>query len=551
MIKKSQRNNKRRPIKIHSLDVGREAQAHEIALNQAYTSSIDIILIQEPYIFRDRTRRITKYHSAYVTFSPVDNWILTRLRAISYVRKGSGIRSEQIPFKNSGDIFHDLLAFPSGSKLNVLNTYTPPGLFEESPVTDILHSPASLFKGSSLLQGDFNLHHTRWQPSWPRSPSHGAEGFLEWLDRNNYHLLSPVDNVTHNRGNFLELAFGKGPFLENLSCSIAQHLNATSDHLPLFNTIYSEERYEPVSKLRTITLEPNLFLRLLSVTLGNVPVLTSSPNLKDLDFLAESLTSAIHEAYSGAALKSRGYDKGNLWWDSSCRLVRSQFEDTIRGTHSTEDIKNAKKQYLRVIHKAKDSYFKNKIDKISKSKEIFGLTKRHKSIGKFHSAPLKDPEQPDTPLAITPTEKSEILMRNLLTNHAEVGDIPLDAASVPRALLPFPTVTLEEMETAVINAGNTAPEIDEIPTSTLKHAWPLIKEYIKQLIFSCIKIGYHPFAFHQALVIILQKPNKTDLSSPRYYRPISLLSVRGKGLERLLAKRIAWLAIRNEVITSQ
>lgn len=50
---------------------------------------------------------------------------------------------------------------------------------------------------------------------------------------------------------------------------------------------------------------------------------------------------------------------------------------------------------------------------------------------------------------------------------------------------------------------------------------------------------------------MLQKPNKSDLSSPRSYRPSALLFVLGKGLERLLARGIAWIAVQEKVLTSQ
>ncbi|KAI0997817.1 hypothetical protein K3495_g10370 [Podosphaera aphanis] len=48
-----------------------------------------------------------------------------------------------------------------------------------------------------------------------------------------------------------------------------------------------------------------------------------------------------------------------------------------------------------------------------------------------------------------------------------------------------------------------------------------------------------------------QKPNKADLFSPRSYRLIALLSVLRIGLERLIAKRIAWVVVRNKILTTQ
>ena len=50
---------------------------------------------------------------------------------------------------------------------------------------------------------------------------------------------------------------------------------------------------------------------------------------------------------------------------------------------------------------------------------------------------------------------------------------------------------------------------------------------------------------------MIPKPNKPDWTSYWAYRPIALLLVLGKGLERLLAQRIAWLAISLRVLSAQ
>ena len=50
---------------------------------------------------------------------------------------------------------------------------------------------------------------------------------------------------------------------------------------------------------------------------------------------------------------------------------------------------------------------------------------------------------------------------------------------------------------------------------------------------------------------MIQKANKPDRSSPRSYRPIALLAVLGKGLERLIARNMAWIAVNQKVLASQ
>ena len=174
---------------------------------------------------------------------------------MSYVRKGSGLCPEQADPTLSGDLLNLCLHLPSGQKLNVLNVYNAPGSNSESSLHILLNLPPDHFKGNCLLQGDFNLHHTRWQPSWPRSPSTGAESFIEWLDRNDLNLISPLDKATHNHGNLLDLAFAKGPILAYAKYRIARHLESTSDHLPLLTTFTSVRRINAIKRLRPDTLD--------------------------------------------------------------------------------------------------------------------------------------------------------------------------------------------------------------------------------------------------------------------------------------------------------
>ena len=61
------------PLTVLQINVGRGAISHELALTIAHDSHIDILFIQEPYIFADRSRRITKRHLAYEAFTPLDD----------------------------------------------------------------------------------------------------------------------------------------------------------------------------------------------------------------------------------------------------------------------------------------------------------------------------------------------------------------------------------------------------------------------------------------------------------------------------------------------
>jgi len=95
------------------------------------------------------------------------------------------------------------------------------------------------------------------------------------------------------------------------------------------------------------------------------------------------------------------------------------------------------------------------------------MTKWHQSTGIYRSPPLKDPSHPDNPPAKSIEEKRELLVAELLTSKAEAGDIPSDTPTAATRHIDFPLITAEDARKAVIEAGNTAPGADEVPTAIL------------------------------------------------------------------------------------
>jgi hypothetical protein len=67
-------------------------------------------------------------------------------------------------------------------------------------------------------------------------------------------------------------------------------------------------------------------------------------------------------------------------------------------------------------------------------------------------------------------KKHDILVHNLLQNSVEAGDISLETPAIPTYSLPFPDITMAQIEKAVLYIGNTIPKFDELPIFILKTA---------------------------------------------------------------------------------
>jgi hypothetical protein len=115
----------------------------------------------------------------------------------------------------------------------------------------------------------------------------------------------------------------------------------------------------------------------------------------------------------------------------------------------------------------------------------------------------------------------------------------------------FPPATLHEIYDSLLHIKSTTPGSDGVPVEALKQAWPIIQDAVQILYCWCLETGWHPLSFRKANLVAIPKPGNRDKSNPRFYRPLAMLSVLGKGLERLIARRLAWIAIREKIIHPQ
>lgn len=538
MPRRSQRPAK--PLLILQINVGKGATTHEIALARAFESSIDILLIQEPYIYKDLTRKITKTHPMYETFTPLDTWDI-RPRVITYARKGAGIKTTQLKPCTSRDLLFLQAQSSHSSQITIANVYNAPiGSNEAGEALEHLMNLPPRFWRSALIAGDFNLHHPNWDPDC-NSKSPRADPFVEWLESNNFYFISEIGKPTHRAGNTLDLAFLTGPL--SASTIRSKHLDVTSDHYPLKTTIeWGSRASEPTKRLRLDTLDEKLFAESLPALLPEPLGPGQQVSEAILDSTAQDITLALQQAFQSSAKRALGQQTGHPWWNAECKAA-VQENNLLANTETARKLRNT-------VRRAKRDYWSMRLEETTEAKDVFKMTKWHESAGNYRSPPLIDPQNPSS-IAITTEQKRELLIKELLTNATEAGDIPFSSPTTAIREIEFPPITIQDIRKSILNTGNTAPGQDEIPTKVLQLAWPLIEHHILSLFQHCLAKGYHPRCFRTAILAVIPKPNKADRSSPRSYRPIALLSVLGKGLERLLAQKMSWIAITMHITGKQ
>jgi hypothetical protein len=115
-------------------------------------------------------------------------------------------------------------------------------------------------------------------------------------------------------------------------------------------------------------------------------------------------------------------------------------------------------------------------------------------------------------------------------------------------------LTFSETEvTEIINSqnDNKAPGLDGFTANIIKKFHSLDNQFLTRVYNKCLLIGTFPEKWKISVVKILKKPNKADYTSPKSYRPISLLSVFAKVLEKLLINRINYYLGSKSLLNSK
>ncbi|KAF5964834.1 reverse transcriptase domain-containing protein [Fusarium coicis] len=482
----------RKPLRIFQANFGKIPPAHDCALELADSEQYDAVLLQEPWTAHTKSRTLTKTHPACDTFTPVDMWNSndTRPRVMTYTR--------------------DIL-WLTVNDLMIVNFY------RQNDERDALDT---LFQWSvpdrCLVAGDFNARHRSWQTGQTTNPGQEIAG---WVSENDLSLLNALDIPTNPYGNTIDLAFTNLPLAEAI---VEDHLATSSDHFTLSLT-FPDVRSTPVQpgKIR-VTTEDELkrFVEIVELGTTGIPLTDSTP--EELDELASSLVGLLTSAAKASGRPARKGGRPAPWWTEECADAAAAFRAIRRSCllGFNHDVQIAKRGFHRVVRWAKRRYWRNIIDGFSSSSDVFKAVRWIRSPGAFQPPPL----QVDNVVYESQMDKANALRQATLERRTAEDDIANAWTPVlPPRSIPFsPEISLEEAQYATCHTGNTSPGSDNIAVKLLEAVWHTIGG------------GGHD----------------RETGTERPYR-ISLLSCLGKGLERLIARRLAWAAVHYSVIHSQ
>jgi hypothetical protein len=440
--------------------------------------------------------------------------------------------------------------------LDVINVYNAgPGSERTNEAVELLMTYRA--PGNGLICGDFNLHHRHWDPNATRDEEI-AEELIDWMTDHEVVLLT--DPMVPTRGEaILDLTMatkhlnGKA----DVESCVDEGLACGSDHEPILTSILGTRARKGCGGKGRYNLERmdqekfNAICAKEAAGLMWDPAAEPEERCQTVNLLAENIRDVLLMALQGSTIRSSGRGTGQRWWNKECREAVAEHHSARRAwkRHRNDDSlepalreeqKDSKKKLAKAVKRAKDGFYRDIITDLSEPKQLFQAVKWLKKRQRSNTPPLRDTSNNH----LTDThDKIKLLMRtHVMRDNVQDQEVP----QFPGTGDTWCPLTAEEVHRAIAKPGNTTPGPDAIPNAALKLAWPYLGEALTALYNLSLNWSVCPDIFKRARLCVVLKEGKRDKSNPRSYRLISLQSTLGKGLERVIARRLAYEAVEGK-----
>lgn len=232
-------------------------------------------------------------------------------------------------------------------------------------------------------------------------------------------------------------------------------------------------------------------------------------------------------------IKTAGRRAGKQpWWTPELTSAKKALERMRRlGLHRTNRpaYNQARNAYVAQIRSAKLEAWRRFAGDINVNKWGKAF-----SWAKNGSRPKKVPStmaRPDGVMTNNIDETAEVLLGTFFPREGQKRDY---AKSGPLETYNG-TIDASRVKAAIwrMRPGK-APGSDGITAGLLRKAWPILGDEIVHLFRTCITEATFPQPWKCANLVVLLKQGKKDNTSPKSYRPISLLPTLAKALETLI-----------------
>ncbi|CAH2218226.1 jg13488 [Pararge aegeria aegeria] len=279
-------------------------------------------------------------------------------------------------------------------------------------------------------------------------------------------------------------------------------------------------------------------------------------NKTQLDQIIETYTNIIIKTCKSSIPIYKTIEKLNLpWWSEELATLKQEVVTkkrrircaaSVRRTKVVEEYLKIKEKYELLAKHAQIASWKSFCGKQDREGLWDGIyrvlsrtTKRQEDLPLIKDGKTHDPKESVKMLAETfypdDTRKDDNEdHRQIRVSAEQVNE------GTENEFLDPPFTTAEVCSAVSSFNPKKAPGQDGLTPDVCQHAILSNPEVYLTLANKCLYLGHFPKIWKEATVVVLRKASREDYTNPKAYRPIGLLPVLGKTLEKMLLARLKW-----------
>jgi hypothetical protein len=490
-------------------------------LLETLSDSTDIIFLQEPprYQVKDLPSGLSKDGEAEFDTCHHPRWSKVFLHHNVSVYVNLSLLSSYdfflLPEIDANIIVFVLQLRATGERFHFINVYVDPMRDTLSKLLSFLDR----FDSTNLfLAGDFNLHSPQWDVNVlhadPKAVALFDQSAISGLFLLNEHNC-PTWSQPGKTPSVIDLVFVHGSLLERFSPILDVSLDdrGAGDHAAMFIRFFDTP---PIHELRKALPRGSLARKAFLEDASNA---WKTVDLDDLPALFSKLSDSF-DTHS-VLVQSK---KRQGWWNQACTDAKQAF----RSSRSDVD----KATWYRTMKRARTTFFNRKVAEAADSDDIWGLLKwkqprpapKYIQLLDSQGSPLQDMPQ---------------VFDTLHQQFTKMADIPLASPSYARSTpRQWCSTTSQDLLDALgPTSAKSAPGPDQLGWDILKQLAqePDVLGNMTKVVDRIIFGGAWPQALKESLTVVIPKPNKTDFTVAKNYRPIALLNAFAKLVTKVLA----------------
>ena len=393
----------------------------------------------------------------------------------------------------------------------------------------LLDAPTPAFVGT-----DINAQHLLWSS---RSNTAGRRIMKQFEELREYVILNSNQEPTTIYDSAIDITILHARLAARSHWEVMNDL--VSDHYGIYTAIYLKDipPKEPQLKWRLCKADWPAFYDKVNL------LISKYENIEDLNIMAHDMNNILIEAANDHIPKTSSHRIQRMYWcyDPEVKSAKRQLNNATKHFRKSKNVYNkrvmqeAAEHYASLCNTVKNNYWN---EWITDANNCVSAKQLWQKIKKATGTAQRSPKHPN-PKAESNRILNEFINRSSsdqLTqqNNKEITD-NITNAMEHHSLIDI-HITTQEINTVIKGAKNTAPGEDTISYTMIKHAPQSYIAALADLYSASLLSGKLPLVWKKAKIIPIPKKTKNT------YRPISLLPIQSKIMEKVMLNRISWTA---------